>query len=318
MPRISGRSFVDPHSLLLTAALLFACGTRDARVGSVPRTGGMDGGADLGPPLLSSELASNDGLWQVWSRIPGAAVAFGSSSPLARDGRALLMSLPGAAVGDPATNAGTALATEIDSVQFLRYGTLRSRVQFPTCVANEEVAAAMFWFYNDGQDRDGNGIVDNPEIDLHVLCGTPSFLVLTVWSDYQEEKNGGETFLRATRAIDLASGDIYDGVSDHERAYVKTGSDPGLAHPGFAPGAGFQEIGIDWRADAVRFFVVLDGIEVTLWTLTDSRLIPQVPLGFCFNLWHPTTHWLPPAAPALYPAADAVMRIDWFGYWPAQ
>jgi hypothetical protein len=77
------------------------------------------------------------------------------------------------------------------------------------------------------------------------------------------------------------------------------------------------EIGIDWRTDGIRFFAVLDGAEVTLWVLSEARFIPQVPLQFCFNLWHPTTHWLPPAAPALHPAADAVMRIDWFGYWPA-
>ena len=317
MRRISGRSRVDPRTLTLAAALLAGCSTRDARVGSVPLSGGIDGGV-TGPPALSSEFASDDGLWITRTGMAGAALAFGSPSALALDGRTLLMSLPGAAGGDPATNAGTDWATEIDSVQFLRYGTLRSRVQFPTCAGNEEVAAAMFWFYNDGQDRNGNGIVDNPEIDLHVLCGTPNFLVLTVWSDYQKEKDGSETFLRATRALDVGSGDIYDGLSDHERAYVRSGSDPRFLRQSFAPGASFQEIGIDWRADSVRFFALLDGAEVTLWVLNEARFVPHVPLQFCFNLWHPTSHWLPTESPALYPAADAVMRIDWFGYWPAE
>ena len=317
MRRISGASPVDPRALALAAAVLAGCSARDAIVGAVPPPNGIDGGVDAGPPALFSEFTSDDGLWRTWTRLPGAALDFGSPSALARDGRTLRMSLPGVAVGDPATNAGTDWATEIDSVQFLRHGTLRSRVQFPTCAANEEVAAAMFWFYNDGQDRNGNGIVDNPEIDLHVMCGTPSFLVLTVWSDYQQEQDGSETFLRATRAIELGTGDIYDGISDHERGYVKTGNDPAFLHPSFAPGATFQELGIDWRTDGIRFFAVLDGAEVTLWVLSEARFIPQVPLQFCFNLWHPTTHWLPPATLALYPAADAVMRIDWFGYWPA-
>lgn len=313
MARISGISLID--GLALAAMALAACNTRDAVVGAVPADGSLDGTT---APALSSEFIHDDGLWTVLRQLPGADITFGSDAAGAGDGRAVLLRLPGAAASDPATNAGTSFATEIDSVQFLRYGTLRSRVQFPTCAANEEVAAAMFWFYNDGQDRDGNGIVDNPEIDLHVLCGTPSFLVFTAWSDYQVANDGTETFLRTTRAVDLATGDIYDGISDHQRAYVKTGQDTALIHPGFAPAAAFQEIGIDWRADRIRFFVLLDGVEVTLWVLTEARFVPQVPLQFCFNLWHPTTHWLPPSAPALYPAAESLMHIDWFGYWPAE
>jgi hypothetical protein len=315
MPRISDSLHADPRALALAATLVAACGARDAVVGFVPADGGLDGAR---APALSSEFAGDDGLWSTQAPIPGAAVTFGGTEIGARDGRAVLLRLPGAAAVDPAANAGTELATEIDSVQFLRYGSLRARVRFPTCAATEEVAAAMFWFYNDGQDRNGNGIVDNPEIDMHVLCGTPTFLVFTAWSDYQVAKDGSETFLRATRAVELTTGDIYDGVSDHERAYVKTGHDPALVHSSFMPGATFQEIGIDWRADSIRFFAVLDGAEVTLWALTEARFIPQVPMQFCFNLWHPSAHWLPPAAAALYPAADAVMRIDWFGYWPAQ
>jgi hypothetical protein len=317
MPRISASSPPDLRALAVLATVLAACATRDAVVGAVSSASVIDGGADSAAPALSSEFADPGGQWTVLTQLPGAEVTFGSATAGARDGRAVVLRLPGAAVSDPATNAGPGMATEIDSVAFLRYGTLRARVELPTCAPTEEVAAAMFWFYNDGQDRNGNGIADNPEIDMHVLCGTPSFLVFTAWSDYQLGKDGSETFLRASRAVDLATGDLYDGISDHERAYVKTGHDPMFLHPGFAPGATFQEIGIEWRTDRIRFFAVLDGAEVTLWVLDEARFIPQVPLQFCFNLWHPTTHWLPPAAPALYPAADALMRIDWFGYWPA-
>jgi hypothetical protein len=314
MPRISGKSPLDRRALALATTLFAACGTSDAVVGVVPPDGGSEA---AGAPALSSEFASNGGLWTVSAQLPGAEVTFGSTAAGSPDGRAVLLRLPGVATADPAANAGPGLATEIDSVQFLRYGTLRARVQFPTCTTGEEVAAAMFWYYNDGQDRDRNGIVDNPEIDLHVLCGTPSFLVFTAWSDYQLAKDGTETFLRSTHAVDLATGDLYDGVSDHERAYVKTGHDTTLVRPSFAPASTFQEIGIDWRSESLRFFAVLDGAEVTLWVLTEPRFIPQIPLRFCFNLWHPATHWLPPAAPAQYPSFDALMRIDWFGYWPA-
>ena len=319
MPRISGTSHADPRALALLGTMLLACGTRDGIVGAVPPAGVIDGGGQATTaPALSSEFVDNGGLWTVWSRLPGADVTFGSAVASARDGRAVVLRMPGAALSDPATNSGPDLATEIDSVQFLRYGTLRAGVQFPTCAANEEMAASMFWFYNDGQDRNGNGIVDNPEIDIHALCSAPNILVFTAWSDYQIANDGSETFLRATRAIDLATGDIYDGVSDHQRAYVKTGNNSAFIQPSFAPVTSFQEIGIEWRTDSIRFFVVLDGVEVTLWVMTEARFVPQVPLQFCFNAWHPSTHWLPPSAPALYPAADALMRIDWFGYWPAR
>ena len=179
MLRSSSPLHPDLRVLVAAATALAACGTRDAVVGSVPIDSGAGGGDGATAPALSSEFTGKDGLWTVLTRLPGADVTFGSAASGASDGRAALLRLPGAPGGDPATNAGTNLATEIDSVQFLRFGTLRARVQFPTCAAGEEVAAAMFWFYNDGQDRNANGIEDNPEIDLHVLCGSPSFLVLT-------------------------------------------------------------------------------------------------------------------------------------------
>ena len=65
----------------------------------------------------------------------------------------------------------------------------------------------------------------------------------------------------------------------------------------------------------MRFFIVIDGIELTLWSLADAALIPQVPLQLRYNLWHPDTHWLPTAVPADYPSQDAVLAADWFKYW---
>jgi hypothetical protein len=299
--------------LSLASLLACACSVRDAQVGAMLPPDGSGGG--LTAPTLSSNFASDDGLWESQIMVDGASITFGSPSRGADDGRVALLLLPGQRVSDASENSGPNLATEIASLQFLRFGTLRARLQFPTCAAGEEVAAAMFWYWSDGQDRNGNGLADNPELDFHVLCGTPSFVVLTAWTDYQKASDGSETFLRTSRAVDLSSGQVYDGISDHERAYVKSGQDPALAHPGFSPGAGFYEAGIEWQADQVRFFIVLDGAEVTLWTMSEARFVPQVPLQFRFNLWHPATHWPPPAAPALYPAADAILRVDWFRYW---
>jgi hypothetical protein len=327
MPRTSGKSPPERHGpapraaspvvavVAVVVAALLGCTTRDAVVGKVLAGGEPDGAV---APALASDFARDDGAWNLVTHLPGADITFGSPAAGAVDDRAVVLRLPGAVTGDPATFAGPAFATEIDSVAFLRFGTLRARIQFPTCDPGEEVAAAMFWFYNDGQDRNGDGITDNPEIDLHVLCGTPTFLVLTAWSDYQVAPDGSEAFRRVSRAVDLATGDLYDGVSDHERAYAKTGQSAVLARPDFAPTAGFVEVGIEWRTDGIRFFATFAGVETTLWQMNEARFIPQVPLQFCFNLWHPATHWLPPAGPARYPAADARLAIDGFGYWPAE
>jgi len=305
---------MPPISRLLLASLIAcACSARDAQVGAMPSPSGSDSG--LRAPTLSSDFSSDDGLWESQTMVEGATIAFGSATSGADDGRVALLRLPGRHVSDANENAGPNLATEIASRQFLRFGTLRARLQFPTCTSGEEVAAAMFWYWSDGHDRNGNGLADNPELDFHVLCGTPTFIVLTAWADYQMASDGSETFLRSSRAVDLSTGNVYDALSDHERSYVKSGQDPALVHPSFSSAADFYEAGIEWRADQVRFFIVLDGAEITLWIMGEARFVPQVPLQFRFNLWHPPTHWPPPAANALYPAADALLRIDWFRYW---
>ena len=78
----------------------------------------------------------------------------------------------------------------------------------------------------------------------------------------------------------------------------------------------FYEMGFAWQPDRLRFFMVFDSEEVTLWDFTDATLIPQNPAQFLFNVWHAPTHWFEGGA-ADYPASDAVMRVDWFRYWAA-
>jgi hypothetical protein len=303
LPRRSRRA-----SLALLLALAGACGRRDAQVGLVPLA---DGSAST-PALFSSEMDLNDGAWKVSAPLPGAAVAFGVAATNARDGRAAELRFP----GDPALagpeRVDPDLATQIETKQFFRYGTFEARVQFPSCAPGEEIASAAFMYFRDGRDADDNGLPDLHELDFHVLCGTPSFIVLTAWSDYEAQPDGGaETFLKLSHAVDTATGDLYDTPAPGERAYAKTGNDPALAHPGFPAAGTFYDVGIEWLPARVRFFIVLGGAERTLWTVTDARYVPQVPLPMMFNVWHPSAHWLPAQAPADYPTQDGVMRIDW-------
>ena len=208
--------------------------------------------------------------------------------------------MPGAG---PDTDPGPDVATQIATRRFLQFGMFRTRVSFASCAPTEEVASAVFAFFNDGSDANANGIVDNPEIDFQVLCGTPTFIVLTCWSDFERATaTTPERFIKRSHAVDLSTGDIYDTVSDSDNAFAKTTTGSDLVTPGFPDPNGFYEVGFDWQPSSVRFFIVNQGREITLWTLGDSKVIPQVPLQFMLNLWHPTEHWIPARSPANYPA----------------
>jgi hypothetical protein len=295
-------------ALAALGVALAACSAQDRSVGAMPVTTGP-------PPTLASSFGADDGFWDVQTVIDGASVRFGVAAAGSGDGQVVELRLPGKPGLGAADLVGPELATEIGSKQFLRFGTLRTAMRFPTCQPSEEVAAAVFWFYNDGVDHDGNGLVDNPELDFHLLCGAPGLVVLTAWTDFQKGRDGTRQFLRRSHAVDLRTGDRYDTVSDSADGYALTGNDPTLVRPGFPAAGAFCEVGYEWQASAVRFFMVEGGVELTLWTLADAAFVPQVPLQFRYNLWHPDAHWLPTASPASYPAEDAVLAVDWFKYW---
>jgi len=293
-------------SVVVAAA---ACAPRDAQVGAAPPLD-AGGAPDAGSLLFSSQLAVNGGAWDELTPLDGARITFGAPSAGADDGLVAALRFPGDPTLGPADRTDPNLATMIETRQYFRYGTFRARVQPATCAPTEELASAVFMYFSDGRDDNGNGITDEQELDLQVLCGTPSFIVLTAWSDY-EAGGGVETFRKSSHAVDTATGDLWDTLQPGDATYAKTGNDPALAQQGFPAPHTFYEVGIDWQATRVRFFIVSGGAELTLWTLTDPAFVPQVPLPLMFNLWHPGTHWLPTRAPADYPANDGVMLVDW-------
>jgi hypothetical protein len=225
-----------------------------------------------------------------------------------------VLRLPGMPGLGPDDYAGPDLATQISTKQFVTFGSLRTRIRFPTCEPGEEVVSAAFAFFNDGNDRNGNGLADNPELDFQVLCGRPSFIVLTAWTDFELMTDGTARFLKMSHAVDTASGDTYDLSSPSSSTYVKSTNDASLVQPGFPDPNAFYEVGFDWRPASVRFFAVLGGKERTLWTVGDATYVPAVPLQIMLNLWHSATHWLPDRTSAVYPSKDANLRVDWLEY----
>jgi hypothetical protein len=271
--------------------------------------------ASVRSPSIFTQFAADEGLWDRSRPLDGASITFGVSDPAAEDGREVALVFPGDPALSSADDVGPDVSTEISTKEFVRFGTMRARVRFPACSASEEVVSAAFAFSNDGTDANGDGLDDNPEIDFQVLCGTPSYIVLTVWTDY--ERSGAiERFVKTSRAVDTTNGALYALASPSVHDYVPDGAAPELAIPDFPDPGAFYEIGFEWQPASVRFFIERGGAEVTLWTLTAPALVPQVPLQLMFNLWHPETHWLPGRTEADYPAADAELRLDRFSYTP--
>jgi hypothetical protein len=302
------------HCCLCAAVVLSAgCSAQDAVVGAMA----PGGSTDAGNAGWSTQFVSNEGLWDEYSPLSGASVGFGRPSTAAADNATVELILPGRPGLGPSNNEGPDLSTEIATRQRLPFGMLRTSINFATCAPTEEVANAVFAYFNDGSDRNGNGITDDWEIDFQVLCGTPAFIFLTNWTDYAAATaTTPERFIKVSRAIDMATGDIYETTSDSADGLVKTGNAPDLIYPGFPAAGAFYEIGFDWQLSSVRYFIVRDGVELNLWTMSDPKYVAPVPLNFMFNLWHPASHWMPSPSAANYPAADAIMRADWAEYRP--
>jgi beta-glucanase (GH16 family) len=223
-----------------------------------------------------------------------------------------VLTFPGDPALDSEDNTSPSFASEIDWEERL-YGTYRTRLELARCDAGEEVVNGIFT-YSHGGDSNDNGITDNNEIDIEILCGEPYVIFLSSWTDYDDDNS----FRKWSRAIDTRSGDYRESPSATEYGLGPVlGNIPGANVPGFPEGGRFYEMGFEWQPDRIRWFIVFDSEEVTLWDFSDASLIAQNPASFLFNVWHAPSHWFEGGA-ADYPANDAVMRIDWFRYWAYQ
>lgn len=276
-------------------------------------------------PALESSFASDDGKWTKKFK-PTGSITYGAANAQAVDQKVASLVFSGAPGASPAN------ASQIKTNTFLGFGMYRARVSLATCAATEEVVNGIFVYsYSGGTDGtttlpvDGNanGIKDNNEIDFEVLCGEPQYLWLSSWTDY-DEVGGVETFRKVTRVVDMTTGKAYQTVPGKEGEYglgatvVETITD--AITPGFATTGAFYELGFDWQPTYVRFFIMLNGKEVTLWTLNNTShpngvsYIPQNKAAMMFNLWHTGGHWYAGGA-AVSPANPATMNVDWFKYW---
>jgi hypothetical protein len=291
---------------------VFAIGCAGHADAPADASGPADVGAPLAEPTWSSEMTAADAAAFYTRAQPEGAVELDVADPDADDGVAARLRFPGLPALGTADRVIPEFASELATDERFGFGTYRMRVALASCAPGEEVVNGLFTYFNDGADHDGDGIADNSEIDVEILCGTPDVVFLSVWTDYDGVTGA---FRKQTRAIDLATGERWDSPSDHEYGLVPAGTDPELQLPTLLDPGAFVELGFEWAVDRVRYFATVDGEERTLWELADASHVPTLPAAVMFNVWHPGEHWFGDGGPPDYPAADATLRVDWVRYW---
>jgi len=212
-----------------------------------------------------------------------------TSDPAAEDGKAVELRL---GANPSPTPAG---AAEVDSKKSFLYGTFTSRLKSADCSKQSKagVVTGAFTYFNDGSDKDGDGLPDNSEIDFEFLCSQPNVIYLTVWTDYRASD---EAHQRVSRIIDLAAGKVistcymenFDTCNSLSGAEATPSTVPAVS--GYDSSAAYHEYGFTWTSSGVTFWTEDGGKKITLWDYRGPRnRIPQRPSNYLVNVWHTKT-----------------------------
>lgn len=243
----------------------------------------------------------------------GSTATSGREDLAASDGRALALTIPAEAGATPAN------AAEVVSDLSYLYGSFTTRLRTADCSRQPTTGAVtgVFTYANDGTDRDGDGLPDNAEIDVEILCAQPWVVYLSIWTDYRDS-DGAQR--RVTRAVDLRNGRIlstafFTSFDSDGIALSGAENDPATipASPGLDTSTAYHVFRISWTADRVLFTVDEAGRSVPLWDYRGPwDRIPHRPSHFLVNLWH-TSDWSPIDAPPAVaaPSAPLTTWVDW-------
>jgi hypothetical protein len=292
----------------VVGACSLGCGHQEGVVGRV-----FPADAASSASVFETEFVDNPGQWSLDTSLPRASVTFGQADEAARDGNVAELRFPGDASRAAGDSVGPDYVTQMATLAEFSFGTLRTRVSFASCAAGEEVVQSVLGYFSDGSDSNQNGITDDVEIDLQVACGSPSYVYLTVYTDFASTPSG-DRFRKLGHIVDFSSGAGYDSVADDSDEFVTASTSAVLRRPNLVTPGTYYELGFEWHAESVRFFLFDGADELTLWTLDDPAHIPTHSVSLMYNLWHPASHWFPSSGTADFPTNDLVMRVDWLRY----
>ena len=290
---------------------IWTCNGTDAQAWNIQVEGdvGGDGDGDSASNADITETFANFDRWSTEVRSPGGSLSVVSNGA-AEDNRAAALSIPGRPDLGPNDWASPDSASELVFNESFLYGKFETRVRFSSCAAHEEVVDGIFTYFRGG-DENRNGITDNSEIDIEYLCGTPNYLWLTTYTDFDDFEVG--RLRKLSRKVDMRTG-AYEVYTDWPPTSTERGTIPGLAIPGFPDPNQFYTVGFEWRAQTVRYYIRLNGKEVDLFVINDPSRVPQRRAGFLLNTWHANAHWTNGAA-ADYPSNVATMLVDSVKIW---
>lgn len=268
-----------------------------------------------GPLTQLNQTLVLDDFFKASIRSAGGSVAGGVLETLANDTFVGRLMFPGnekltSGDNDGPSDYSSQFKSDNKGSLFL-YGTYETRFRAAKCATPAEgVVTGIFTYLSDGKDLNKNGIEDNSEIDIEVLCAEPTVLYLTIWIDYQDSN-----FIKTTRKIDLKTGTVSQTPEGKESSYgLKSTTALTYSFPAIDLTNEFIQIGFIWKADSVEYYLVRDSKTYTLWKFEKPTLIPQRAAYFLMNLWHNKEHWHNDA-PADYPTKDVTLDIDWFKYF---
>ena len=227
----------------------------------------------------------------------------------------------------PGLPSGPTAGPNIRSNALYGYGTYEARLKTADCSSqpNTGLINGFFTYFNDGTDQNGNGLVDNSEIDFEWLCAEPNVIWISMWTDYQEAP---EAFRRVYRIVDLASGTIRETC--YSTTWSCTQSMTGSATeaqpaavtpiPGYNSATAYYTYGFTWLADRLTWYVLhpSTGQKIILWDYRGpAARFTQRPAYFYLNLWH-SQNWAPPGMPGAIepPSSPRHLRVDVARYNP--
>ena len=257
------------------------------------------------------------------------AVYTGVQNPVAHDDRVATLSYP---AGRPEGENGPGYSTlMLSDTELLLYGNWESRLRTPDAGPAEGVVSAFYTYFNDGTDHDGDGLIDNHEIDFELLNTDRG----AVWCTVYTQKNGCEgvdgefdnqctEMDRVSARVDLRTGEILATEPGVDQGTWNLSEQQGLqtSAPGFQPipnfdhASAFYTYGIEWREHRVTWWIEGPGIEgrLRLWEVHSERYgthaIPSMPSKTMFNLWRTNRDWITQQS-ATNLSQNIIMEIDY-------
>ena len=232
----------------------------------------------------------------------------------ASDGKALKLTLP----ANPSVGPGGGPEISTNAATY-RYGTYGTRMRMADCSGQNRVGVVTgtFTYSTDHADVNRNGLPDNDEIDIEVLCAQPYVLWLTIWTDYRESDGAVR---KISRVINLRTGQILANCYSFVLSITQCQPpQPGentpssvIPVPDFNASTQFRTYMFDWQPNRITFWGYANGgAKNVLWDYTGpSSRIPKKPGYFMQNVWH-TDDWPPMDGPGTArPTAPVPAYID--------